>query len=237
MNPNPENHEWRKALFAVNLEPAKPLNFGRPPISKREQTLRVYEAAHKIWMDTPVDTPEGRAAKIAKEHARIEYENTLDAPTEPSHPDCPIDPPKAFCSECYGEHEPSGTRFDCILYWKSTALKNRELVEWAVTLLCSATPNSKFQNETQQRLWAKAFGKFFAEACEKQPKLNDWGVAHGICQWLMESKYRSIQHRHDGSCRAIDESKSTEANAETLPLLHDLLLNLPKTPCLTTPAK
>lgn len=197
----------------------------------RESALRKYEAAHKVWMNTSVFTSEGKSAKEAKDKARKEYERTLEPEglEIPTHPDNPVNVnPSHHCNECGGDHEPSGARSDCIRYWKSVALRNRDMIDWSVSLLCSATPNSKFLNDEKQIEWAKAFGKFFAESQSKDPRLNDWGVAHLLYEWLRESKYRVLQHRHDDSYRAIDEASKDEFNADTLPLLSDLIFNLPK---------
>lgn len=46
------------------------------------------------------------------------------------------------------------------------------LLEQAVTLLGSATPNPKLLNEPQQFQWAEAFGKWFAEAQELTGKIS-----------------------------------------------------------------
>jgi hypothetical protein len=42
-------------------------------------TLREYEAAHKVWMNTSVFTEAGRIAKANKEAARDRYETALAA--------------------------------------------------------------------------------------------------------------------------------------------------------------
>lgn len=42
-------------------------------------TLREYEAAHKVWMNTSVFTEAGRIAKANKEAARERYETALAA--------------------------------------------------------------------------------------------------------------------------------------------------------------
>lgn len=82
------------------------------------------------------------------------------------HPDNPVfaRPRKPFCVECGGTHEPSGARLDCMKHWRKIATKNYGLVEWAVALLSSATPNAKLLDEAKQREWCDNFGKFFAEA-------------------------------------------------------------------------
>lgn len=42
-------------------------------------TLRDYEAAHKIWMNTAIHTEAGRIAKENKDAARKRYESVLEA--------------------------------------------------------------------------------------------------------------------------------------------------------------
>lgn len=83
---------------------------------------------------------------------------------EVTHPDNPVYArlgPK--CNECFGAHEPSGARSDCIKYWRDAAKEALENVEHARTLLCSATP-SKVLSESQSVEWCQGFGKWFADS-------------------------------------------------------------------------
>lgn len=43
-----------------------------------EKALRAYEAAHKAWMNTPVHTDTGKAAKVALDRARHRYNLAQD---------------------------------------------------------------------------------------------------------------------------------------------------------------
>ena len=43
-----------------------------------EKALRAYEAAHKVWMNTPVLTEAGKAAKTALNQARSRYNLAQD---------------------------------------------------------------------------------------------------------------------------------------------------------------
>jgi|JI10StandDraft_1071094.scaffolds.fasta_scaffold1051928_2 hypothetical protein len=43
-----------------------------------EKALRAYEAAHKVWMSTPVHTDAGKAAKAALDQARHRYNLAQD---------------------------------------------------------------------------------------------------------------------------------------------------------------
>lgn len=107
--------------------------------------------------------------------------------------------------------------------------EQRELVEWAMTLLCSATPNHKLLSEQHQQEWCQGFGKWFAEANTGIPsiKLDPNGVYAHLCEWLMDRQGRSI-HRVDSNYRAIDAQTNWYADADTLPLLSDAVLNCPK---------
>jgi len=49
----------------------------------------------------------------------------------PQNACCCVPPPKTvkpYCGECGGEHEPSGARSDCVLYWKRRAVEAENLV-------------------------------------------------------------------------------------------------------------
>lgn len=146
--------------------------------------------------------------------------------------------PKPYCQECHGTHEPSGSRSDCIKHWQQKSTQNYQLLEVAVALLCSATPNPKFLTEEKQQDWAKGFGKFFAEAQEViwgdkgiRKLLRDCNgtcVCHHLFQWMIDGKYRVIMHRHTGYYAAEDQSSGDRWEAETLPLLADALLCPPQ---------
>lgn len=80
---------------------------------------------------------------------------------------------KPVCHECGGNHEPSGARSDCIHYWKETACKAVSLIEWAQTLLCSAT-SSKTLNEAQSEEWRKGFVSWFVQSNEVAYKIKQF---------------------------------------------------------------
>lgn len=136
-------------------------------------------------------------------------------------------PHRPYCCECGGEHEPSGARSDCIRFWKQRAIAATELVEWARTLLCNATPG-KVLDETQSQEWCVGFGKWFAESHTIPRLSHDWGCAKLVYDWLGEGTYRVILHRHNDTFRAVDESERKTVEADTFPLLCDLLLGWPR---------
>lgn len=43
-----------------------------------EKALRAYEAAHKVWMSTPVHTEAGKAASASLDRARFRYNLAQD---------------------------------------------------------------------------------------------------------------------------------------------------------------
>lgn len=43
-----------------------------------ERALRAYEAAHKVWMSTPVHTEAGKAASASLDRARFRYNLAQD---------------------------------------------------------------------------------------------------------------------------------------------------------------
>lgn len=54
-------------------------------------------------------------------------------------------------------------------------------------------------------------------------RLAQHEVLIGLMTWLQASKYRSIQHRHTGDFRALDESTNQEWNAERFDTLYNLI--------------
>lgn len=157
-----------------------------------------------------------------------------DCPLEQGqfHPDNPVGekPRKPHCPECGGEHEPSGSRSACIAYWRGLATLAISNVQWARTLLCSATPNSKYLDERHQLEWAKGFGKWFAESHTLPTLLHENGCARQIYDWLRRSPYRIVMHRHNHTFRAVDQSEKLHVGADTIPALADYLSGWPKCP-------
>lgn len=147
------------------------------------------------------------------------------------HPDNTISTkPKPWCYECNGAHEPSGARSDCIRYWRKLAHDGKELVEWAQSLLCSATPNGKLLSEEKSREWCEGFGKWFAESNEiayKPFPLDPDGSILIVGKWVESGRYRRLCHRHDGGWVAADESVGLYVAASTIGLLGDELMNWP----------
>jgi len=140
-----------------------------------------------------------------------------------------VPPPKIvkpFCGECGGEHEPSGARSDCILFWKRRAIAATDLVEWGRTLLCSATPG-KVLDESKSQEWCAGFGKWFSESHTIPGLSHDWGSAKLIYDWL-QKPYRVVMCRHTMTFRAVDESIRKYVEADTLPTLCDALLGWPE---------
>lgn len=154
---------------------------------------------------------------------------TLEPPVE-GHPDnqtfCSPASLKPHCNECGGEHEPSGARLDCVRFWKQRAIAATELVEWARTLLCSATA-AKTLAELQSRQWCEGFGKWFAESHTIPGLSHDWGCAKLLYDWISEGTYRTVVYRHDRTFVAADESSNKMVRADTLPALCDGLLGWP----------
>jgi hypothetical protein len=59
--------------------------------------------------------------------------------------------------------------------------KGIELTEWAMTLLCSATP-SKVLDDTQSEEWCAGFGKWLAEANEFLHSVRKSNEAHRVAK-------------------------------------------------------
>lgn len=136
-------------------------------------------------------------------------------------------PAKPHCTECGGDHEPSGARSDCIRHWKQRAIAATELVEWARTLLASGTPG-KLLSEQQSQEWCFGFGKWFAESHQIPLLSHDWGCAKQLNDWLASGIYRVIMHRHNDTFRAADESERKLVEADTIPSLADQLCGWPE---------
>ena len=142
-----------------------------------------------------------------------------------AHPDNPtFASNKPHCNECDGAHEPTGSRSNCIRHWKHLAFEAIQSVEWARTLLCSATP-SKVLDETKSREWCAAFGKWFAESHSLPVLIDENGCAGQVCKWLESGKYRTVMHRHTETFRAVDELKDQMLEAGTIPLLADAIID------------
>lgn len=98
-----------------------------------------------------------------------------------------------------------------------------ELIEWAMSLLCSASPSERF-SDAYTNEWRVGLEKWMAEAHELGPPPQQL-----LLMWLKAGKYRSIQHRHDGTFRACDESLNVSWTSDKLETLPQLILAHPAT--------
>ncbi len=94
------------------------------------------------------------------------------------------------------------------------AKRQRELVTWAQSLLCNATPNDKLLTEEHCKAWCESFGKWFAESQDlKDAAITDASALYHQLLYAVERKFEG-ESRHDTALRYIREAESKIATPE-----------------------